>query len=63
VQMYNLQLRTTWSEELIGYLIATADFFEIPCSVCEKHKGWITIYNSNIESLPLENEVEKQSEL
>ena len=62
VQMYNLQTRKTWSEELIGYLVGTADSFEIPCSVCEKYKGWITIDN-NIESLPLEKEVEKQSEL
>lgn len=36
------------------YLVGTADAFEIPCSVCEKYTGWITINDNNIESVSLE---------
>ena len=57
VQKYSLQLRT-WSDQAIGYLVGTANDFEIPCSVCGKHKGWI-IYENKIEGL---SEAKKQSE-
>ena len=63
VQKYNIQTRTTVSDELIGYLVGTANVFEIPCSVCSKYEGWITIDDKNIEFVSLEKEVEKQSEL
>ncbi len=62
VQSYNLQ-RNTWSDQMAEYLVGTADAFEIPCSVCKKHQGWIVISDNNIECVSLEREVEKQSEL
>ena len=62
LQKYNLQSRATLSEELIGYLVGTADVFEVPCSVCGKHKGWIIVYDNNLEHSSLDKEVEKKSE-
>ncbi len=62
VQSYNLQ-RRTWSDQMAKYLVGTADAFEIPCSVCEKHEGWIVICDNNIEYLSLEKQVDKHSEL
>ena len=47
------------SEELIVYLVGTAKFFEIPCSVCGKYKGWIVMYDNNVEHISLEKEIEK----
>ena len=63
LQKYNLQTRATLSEEMIGSLVGIADSFEIPCSVCGKHKGWIVIYDNNVEHVSLKKEIEKESEL
>ncbi len=63
IQKYNIQLRTILSGEMAEGLVGLADMFKIPCSVCSKYEGWITIDDNNIASLSLEKEVAKQSEL
>jgi len=50
---------STLSDVSIEVLVGAADTFQVACSFCAKHEGWITVYEKNNEALSLEKEVER----